>query len=315
MTPWYKWRGIDARVLLAVPILSALLGLANNFRVVEDRRVDWSGTRLNISDAAEVSIDEDVDDAEEDGATDVDSAKRDVEPGIWTTDFVSATNAAHAAHVPVVVVAFSIGCPSCRRLHKAIQSEEVRAWQKKLGWYFVMTARSSSDAARFVETTPVRNNGYPHVGVYWRRPDGTHVMRNFTGRSNEMGVPSESSLSLEWMHAVEASVSGAPGVSYVPTQDMGVQIEVKVGSKGMGWGRVTMSPLVDVIHAGQKVILMATPRRGSEFEGWRYPDGQVVQGGAKLTLDHTCQAGVYLAIFRRRKGNGKGDTLKKAKEE
>ena len=36
-------RGFDWRVLLAVPALSVLLGIANNLRVPESRRVRWSG--------------------------------------------------------------------------------------------------------------------------------------------------------------------------------------------------------------------------------------------------------------------------------
>ena len=40
---WAFLRGFDWRVLLAVPVLSVLLGIANNLRVPEDKRVRWSG--------------------------------------------------------------------------------------------------------------------------------------------------------------------------------------------------------------------------------------------------------------------------------
>ena len=275
-------RSLDWRVLFAVPVLSLLLGVVNNLRVTEERRVTWSGERPTITEVAVA----------------------DVERGTWTTDFAAATNAAAAASLPVVVIALLPGCPSCVRLHQAMLSEEVKAWQKNLGWYFVMTTSSESpEALAFVKDMPVRNKKPPYVGVYWRRADGMHVMRNFTAKSGHMGIPEERSLGQEWMHAVEASVPGAPGVSFVPQHGLGVQVAVKVESKRIGLGRVKMSPQVDVIQPGQKVILTAKPGEGGVFAGWRYPDGRIVRAGPQLTLDDQCQAGTYRAIFRRLKGD------------
>ena len=281
-------RNLDWRVLLALPVLSLLLGVVNNLRMPKEQQAKLSDARQEIAIEAEAD------------------AKR----GVWTTDFVAATNAAEAAHLPVVVFALLQGCPSCALFHKEVQSDEVKAWQKKLGWYFVMT--DSKAALGFVKTTPVRNKKPPYVGVYWTRADGTCAMRNFTAKSGHMGVPAEPSLAREWMHAVEASVPGAPGTSSATQQNAGVQISVK--SESVMLGRVSMSPKVDAILPGQHVILTATPRKGMEFVGWRYPDGQVVQGGPQLTLDDQCQAGVYKAVFRDRKGKGRGRVLKLDKE-
>ncbi len=287
---WAFLRSLDWRVLLALPVLSLLLGVANNLRVPKEQQVKWSGAPVEEVKIEEVAVPE-------------------VTPGMWTSDFVAATNAAEAAHLPVVVFALLQGCPSCVRFHKEMQSDEVKAWQKKLGWYFVMT--DSKDALDFVKTTPVRNTKPPYVGVYWTRSDGTCAMRNFTAKSEHMGVPAESSLAREWMHAVEASVPGAPGTSSATRQNVGVQISVK--SESVMQGRVTMSPKVDAILPGQHVVLTAIPRKGMEFVGWRYPDGRVVEGGPQLTLDDKCQAGVYKAVFRDRKGKGKHGKLKRVK--
>ena len=59
-------------MLLAVPVLSVLLGVANNLRVPEGRQVRWSGERPTV----------------------VIEAEADANRGVWTTDFVAATNAA-----------------------------------------------------------------------------------------------------------------------------------------------------------------------------------------------------------------------------
>ena len=293
---WTFLRSLDWRVLLALPVFSLLLGVANNLRVPEVQQVKWSGERPTV----------------------VIEAAADANRGVWTTDFVAATNAAAAAHLPVVVVSLNPGCPLCTRLHREIQSDEVKAWQKNLGWYFVMV---SSDMARevsnFVKTTPVQCKFPPYVGVYWTHADGTSTMRNFTARSGYMGVPvpAKSSLGVEWMHAVEASVPGAPVATFVPPQDKGVEIAVKAESERMGRGRVEMWPPVDIIHAGQKVVLKATPKKGSVFAGWRFPDGRIVQGEPQLTLDDQCQPGVYRAIFSRAKREDKRRVRKVKKEQ
>ena len=276
---WTFLRSLDWRVLLALPVLSLLLGVANNLRVPKGQQVRWSGERPTV----------------------VIEAEDDANRGAWTTDFVAATNAAEVAHLPVVVIGLKQRCPACERFHQEVQSEDDKAWQKKLGWYFVMT--DSKDALDFVKTTPVRNTKSPYVGVYWTRADGTCTMRNFTAESGHMGVPAESSLGQEWMHAIEASVPGAPGVSYTLSQGVGVQVDAK--SESVMLGRVTMSPKVDVVLPGPHVVLTATPKNGLEFAGWRYPDGRVCKGGPQLTLDDKCQAGTYKAVFRDRKGKGK----------
>lgn len=269
-------RSLDWRVLFAVPVLSVLLGVVNNMRVPEGRRVAWSGKFQTSAEATDANA----------------------ERGRWTTNFTTATNAAETAHLPVVVVAFYSTCPSCARFLKEIQSEEVKSWQQKLGWHFVIASHDEApEVLNFVRNTPVPIDTPPYVWVCWKRADDRRTMRNFSAVSGSMGIPAEPSLGLEWMHAVEASFPGAPGVSFVPPHDIGVQIAVKAESRDGGQGRVKMSPPVRVLQSGQKVVLIAWPRKGSMFSGWRYPDGQIVHGNPHLTLDDQCQAGVYSAIF------------------
>ena len=111
---WTFLRGLDWRVLLALPVLSVLLGVANNWRVSEDQRVRWSGEPIQ-----DVAV-----------AADAVGAQR----GTWTSDFDAATNAAASAHVPVVVVVTQKGCQYCSRLHQALDGPAVRDWQKARGW-------------------------------------------------------------------------------------------------------------------------------------------------------------------------------------
>ena len=299
-------RGLDWRVLLSIPALAITLGVANNLRIPQDLRVNWSGKR------AEAAIEADTTGPDAESAGPVESAalaspaRKDAKPGEWTTNFAAATNAAEAAHLPVVVVAVTPGCPYCVRFHHAIDNEEVRSWQKKLGWYFVMsTSSDAKETIDFVKSTPVRNKTPPYAGVYWLRPDGTRALRNFPAKSGEMGIPMENSLAQEWMHAVEASAPGAPGSSFAPSQALGVQVSAKAESEKLGLGRVKMFPQTDKILPGQKVVLRAKPSAGSEFAGWRFPDGRIVDGEPQLVLDDQCLPGVYKAIFRRRKDSVK----------
>ena len=180
-------RALDWRVLVAMPVLSVLLGVANNFRVPEAQRALWSGVPPKGDPTEDVMP--------------------SVERGAWTSDFVAATNAAATAHIPVVVVVMREQCKYCTLLHEALKDEAVASWQKKRNWYFVKVMREHDrQATRFVATTPNKLRAAPCVGVYWTHADGKQTMRNFTARQGEMGVPKEESLALEWMHAVEAAI-------------------------------------------------------------------------------------------------------------
>lgn len=281
---WTFLRSLDWRVLFAVPVLSVLLGVANNLRVSEDQRVRWSGERL--ADASPETA-------------------RGARRGAWTSDFDAATNAAAAAHLPVAVVVTQRGCPYCARLHKALKGVAVRSWQKERGWYFVLAARESNpQVTDFVVSTPVTNTVAPYVGVYWTRADGTQTLKNFPGRPGEMGVRKEKSLALEWMRAVEASVPGAPGLeggtsaaSFVKRAKMSLAV-VADKEKGAD-GRVRMSPAVSFLKEGQKTVLAAEARQGSVLAGWRYPDGRFATGKSRLTVDSSWPEGTYSAVFRK----------------
>ena len=282
---WKFLRGLDWRVLFAVPVLSVLLGVLNNLRVSEDQRVRWSGEP--IQDAAL--------------AADAFGAQR----GMWTSDFDAATNAAMAAHVPVVVVVKQKGCPFCSRLQKALSGPAVKDWQKARGWYFVLTEREKApQVADYVVSTPVTNNLAPYVGVYWTRADGTQAMRNFSGRQGQMGVKKEKTLALEWMRAVEMSVPGAPGLeggeSAASILRGAKKRVVAVADLERGAeGRVKVKPRTEFIKEGQTVTFTAEPEPGSVLAGWRYPNGQTVRGKASLTIGSNYPEGTYAALFRR----------------
>ena len=282
---WTFLRGLDWRVLFAVPVLSVLLGVANNWRVSEDQRVRWSGEPIR-----DVSV-----------AADAVGAQR----GAWTSDFDAATNAAQSAHVPVVVVVTQKGCQYCSRLHKSLDGVAVRSWQRARGWYFVLAEREKRpDVADFVVSTPVTNTVAPYVGVYWTRADGTQAMRNFPGRQGQMGVKKEKTLALEWIRAVETSVHGAPGIAdgtaasaivRAAKMRIAATADLEKGAKG----RVKMSPRVEFLKEGQTTVLTAEPAPGSVLAGWRYPNGRVVRGKTSLTVGSHFPEGTYTALFRR----------------
>jgi len=277
-------RSLNWRVLLSIPILSALLGVTNNLRVPDDQRVRWAGERPDKKSII--------------------AAKSVAKPGLWTYNFDSATNAAAAAQIPVVVVVVQEGCQFCSRLHNVLEGDVVRSWQKERNWYFVIVSREKDpQTAEFVAMTPATNNVAPYVGVYWTRADGTQTMRNFSGRHGLMGVPSEKSLALEWMHAVEASVADAPGLKGKASaasiinkmkKRIAVAADLEKGAKG----KVKMSRQISYIKEGQTVYLMAEPKRGSLFAGWQYPDGQISYNIRRLKVDSKFPEGTYTAIFR-----------------
>ena len=280
---WHRFLGLDWRVLIALPVLSVMFGLANNMRVPEDMRVSWSGVRPQ-TDVKESSV-----------------ARR----GEWTSNFVAATNAAESAHLPVVVVVEKKGCTLCARLRRALNGVAVKDWMRKRNWYFVMVEQSEcKEASDLVTTTPVENKFAPHVGVYWTREDGTLTMQNFSGRHGLMGVRKEKLLALEWMHAVEKVLHDIPGLDGdVPAASIfkAAKLPVSVGAESVkgGKGVVKMTPQVSFIKEGKTVRLSATPNPGSVLSGWRYPNGRMIYGMDQITIGTHCPEGRYTAIFRR----------------
>ena len=278
-------RGLDWRVLLAVPVLSVLLGVANNMRVSEEQRVRWSGVR---SEKASDEI-----------------AAQDVKRGVWTSNFDVATNLAASAHVPVVVVVTLGGCGYCSSLRKVLNGVAVRSWQKERGWYFVLVDRKKCERAyELVRNTPFISKTPPYVGVYWTHADGTKTMRNFPGRQGMMGVKREKMVALEWILAVEASVPGAPGLengvaAATIVNEAKVRVETAVDERNGAAGRVRKVPDIDAIIEGQKVTLTAEPQRGSVFAGWRYPDGNFVYEKSRLVVGTDFMGGTYTAVFLR----------------
>ena len=277
-------RSLDWRVLFAVPVLSVLLGVANNMRLPEDQRVRWSGER---------------------GEDTADGISSVVKPGAWTSNFDVATNKAASAHMPVVVVVTVKGCRLCSRLRKTLTGAGVKAWQKERGWYYVLVDWTQSERAyQLTRGKPSLNNKAPYVGVYWSRADGTTTMRNFPGRQGLMGVKEEKMFALEWILAVEASVPGAPGLedgvaASSIVQEAKIHIATAVDQRNGAEGRVKMVPQVDFVTEGKPVTLKAEPKQGSVFSGWRYPDGRFVPEKAHLTIGTHFQGGTYTAVFRR----------------
>ena len=282
---WTFLRGLNWYVLFAVPVLSVLLGVLNNLRVPVDQRVRWSGAPIQDVAVAASAV----------GA----------QPGAWTSDFDAATNAALAAHVPLVVVVTQKGCAYCARLHKALNGPAVKDWQKARGWYFVLAEREKRpDIADFVVSTPVTNTVAPYVGVYWTRADGTQAMRNFPGRQGSMGVKKQKELAQEWILAVESAVPGAQGMKDGPSVAAIVskakkRIAVAADLENGAEGHVKMSREVKYLKEGQSVKLTAKPKKGSVLAGWRYPDGRVVRGKESLNIGSHNPEGTYTALFRR----------------
>ena len=280
---WYRFCGLDWRVLAALPILSVALGLANEIRVPEDMRVSWSGVRVQQEAKAGSAV----------------------HRGEWTSNFASATNAAAVAHVPVVVVVTRKGCTMCKRLKHALNGVAVGDWMRRRNWYFVLVdSEESKEATDLTMTTPTANDYAPYVGVYWTREDGTSAMQNFCGRHGIMGVRKEKLLALEWMRAVEKPLHGAPGLDGDASAESIVKaakLPVSAGAEFIGGagGRVKMSPRVDFVKEGKTVRLSAEPAPGSVLAFWRYPDGRTVYGMDQIAIASHSPAGRYTGVFRR----------------
>lgn len=108
----------------------------------------------------------------------------------WGSDFTAATNAAAAAHRPLVLFWANTGCTHCEALEASVQSATFEAWRKKSSYLFCYVLGSGgkdpnggTKVREFAGTaggTKARPSNYPYLCLYWPKRDGSVAATSFT---------------------------------------------------------------------------------------------------------------------------------------
>ena len=237
----------------------------------------------------------------------------EVVPEQWTQNFRAALDLAWEKKAPLLVYGSSKGCPYCKRMQAALDSDAFKTWIKGTGIYLVDThyhltnsVPQQAQAARFIAgLTQNLKSVYPLMGVYWPKSSNEAVRAAFTCRRGEMPGERSPLLVGEFVNAMDSLLG-----DYLKTRGPRPKLVIEpmlVGRDGPkfvraareGEGSVVMSPASGELYRGKLVRLTARPAPGMVLKGWRYPDGKLWKNARSnsLTVRFSMDDGVYTAVF------------------
>lgn len=116
-----------------------------------------------------------------------------VTPGVWNGDFTGSLAYATTNNLPIAVVWGNTSCHYCNNLAKAIETDTVKNWiaKHKVVLVHKHVATSQMNEADYVAAKNwikdiKKISGYPFVGMWWKKADGTETKVAFTGRTGKM---------------------------------------------------------------------------------------------------------------------------------
>ena len=310
-------RRFNIWIFCAIPVLAVVLGVLNNLRVYEERRVAWPW-----EDVAEPVPEkkEKVPDVEPVAApaavpaivTTEDAAQQEVVPEVWTTRFPVALARARAEHRPLLLAGGLQGCGGCMRMERSLEDKIFKAWVKGTGAYLVRfrvneAATSPDQGAAWTFYKELKLLGElqkPFVGVYWPCPTGEEVRVGFAYARGKMPGGSHPSLTVEYLKSLNLLLADyLTGLGSRPTIDQVLEASVKHISVACdGPGRISMTPADGRLVGGENVRVVVRPDAGFVLEGWRGPDGTMLAHKKNMTLSlpYQVEEGTYTAVLRRR---------------
>ena len=145
------------------------------------------------------------------------STSTDYKVGEWNSHFVAIKELADAERIPLVVFWANRGCPKCRALETALNTDTARAWQKNKGYYFVFgEGTTTTDGSKSKSFARHASGHFPYIAAYWNNGVSKKPIKTtFAGRSGEMPVKS-GSLAEQFMASIDRYIGGyVKPVNYV----------------------------------------------------------------------------------------------------
>ena len=310
--PWWKF---DFAVLAFIVALAVILGVLNNLRVADERRVKWFGAPVDRSGLETIEA-EDADlPTATDGAEETEPTIRSapirvstgaVRPGEWNADFKGVLAKAESEQRPMVVLCTRKGCGHCARLEESIAGGVFRLWREDraplMAYVKTGSRLSSPETLRAYEAFMKgsdKGHSVPYVCVYWPQKGSVNRVA-FSGRRGMMGGLRDKLLVVELMSALDSALGvqvkdGHKSLeSILELADAG-----RVSARAEVGGTVTMTPEDGKLADGAKVELVAHPDEGYVFLDWLRPDGSSVAFSPHLTVSEEMAIGCYTARFKR----------------
>lgn len=228
--------------------------------------------------------------------------------GEWNGNFTNVMEAARTANIPMVMVWSSEECPHCARLENVLEGETFHAWQKARALPMAFIRSKPKDEAHFASRDFAQHgsqdlDGYPYVCIWWQRKNGEVVKRNFSGRRGKMSAIRDPSLAVELISALDGALADylTQEKDQRPAQSIVASCVKKISAKVEGEsGKASVEPPDGALSEGTEVTLVARPRFGSVFVGWRNPMGAAITRHRRFHVTYDMPEGTYTACFRKR---------------
>ncbi len=105
--------------------------------------------------------------------------------GEWNSNITQTIAKGEADNIPIVMVGTAFGCSICANFKATIlPNPKFKEWVAKSPYYFLHAYSGSGwwttkELKAFIDI--VGNGGLPRIGGYWKKKDGTVVLKSFTG--------------------------------------------------------------------------------------------------------------------------------------
>ncbi len=105
--------------------------------------------------------------------------------GEWNSNITQTIAKGEADNIPIVMVGTAFGCSICANFKSSIlPNAKFKQWVANSPYYFLHAYSGSgwwttSELKAFIDI--VGNGGLPRIGGYWKKKDGTIVVKSFTG--------------------------------------------------------------------------------------------------------------------------------------
>ena len=198
------------------------------------------------------------------------ATQREVEPGVWTSDYDGAMAYADANNIPAFVFWANKGCTHCEGIEREMNKEAFLSWMSERKILMVFVESNSTVKKWIKEYAPQTIKAFPFAAVYWpKNTTGEMVLEGFSaykGNMSRYGASSKDSNVQQIMDTVDFLIPDWNPSGVVPAPDPVYYTVNFVVDASRGTATGTLSQQVE---SGKSATApTVTANEGWEFTGW-----------------------------------------------
>ena len=198
------------------------------------------------------------------------ATQREVEPGVWTSDYDGAMAYAEANNIPAFVFWANKGCTHCEGVEREMNKELFSSWMSERKILMVFVESNSTVKKWIKEYAPETIKAFPFAAVYWpKNTNGEMVLEGFSaykGNMSRYGASSKDSNVQQIMDTVDFLIPDWNPSGVVPAPDPVYYTVSFVVDEARGTATGSLSQQVE---SGKGAVApTVSAKDGWEFTGW-----------------------------------------------